>query len=80
MGSFAELVASYQKLLKELANSPDVSRGPLLERLMWTLMAFSIIVVSLRLYTKCTRAKRLYIDDWLMVAALVSLPALLEIE
>lgn len=51
-------------LIASLSDAPDVSQGPLLVRVVWTLLALSILVVSLRLYGKITTARKLYIDDW----------------
>lgn len=60
-----------QSLLESLSDAPDVSQGPVLERVIWTLLAFSIIIVALRFYAKIKKARRLFVDDYLMLAALV---------
>ncbi|KAF2212238.1 hypothetical protein CERZMDRAFT_16897, partial [Cercospora zeae-maydis SCOH1-5] len=43
--------------------------GPLLVRVIWTLLAFSILIVALRFYAKILKAKTLFIDDYLMLIA-----------
>ncbi|GIZ39126.1 hypothetical protein CKM354_000251700 [Cercospora kikuchii] len=59
-----------QSLLESLSDAPDVSQGPVLERVIWTLLAFSIIIVALRFYAKIKKARRLFVDDYLMLIAL----------
>lgn len=54
-----------------LKDSSNANQGPILMRIIWTLLALSILVVGLRLYAKLTTARRIYVDDWLMVTALV---------
>lgn len=60
-----------QSLLESLSDAPDVSQGPVLERVVWTLLAFSIVIVTLRFYAKFKKARRLFVDDYLMLIALV---------
>lgn len=67
MPSTEQLVKIFAKLTK----APNVTQGPLLLKVLWTLLAFSIIIVALRIWTKLQRAHRLYYDDVLMVAALL---------
>lgn len=58
-------------IFASLKDSPNVNQGPALIGTIWTLLALSILVVGLRLYAKLTTARRIYVDDWLMVTALV---------
>lgn len=41
-------------------------------RLVWTLLALSTVVMTLRIWTKVRKTHRLYYDDGVMVVALVS--------
>jgi hypothetical protein len=52
-------------------NKPNTSQGPTLIRIIWTLLALSIVVVALRLAAKLVAARRIFVDDLLMVAALL---------
>lgn len=58
-------------IFASLKDSPNVNQGPALIGTIWTLLALSILVVCLRLYAKLKTARRIYVDDWLMVTALV---------
>lgn len=58
-------------VLDDLRSDPDVNRGPLVDRVVWVFVSISIIVVALRLWTKWRTTSRLYLDDALMVLALL---------
>ncbi|KXS99635.1 hypothetical protein AC578_9906 [Pseudocercospora eumusae] len=58
-------------VITSAVSAPNVSQGPLLERLIWALLGVSILVVVLRLYTKWHTARRLFVDDVLMVFAVL---------
>lgn len=49
---------------------PDTSKGPVLLRTVWVLIALSTIVVALRIFVKTRNARRLYWDDLLIFLAL----------
>jgi hypothetical protein len=40
--------------------------------LAWTLLTVSILVVTLRIYTRITRIRKVGVDDYLMVCSVVS--------
>lgn len=41
--------------------------------LAWTLLIVSILVVSLRIYTRITRIRKVRADDYLMICSVVSI-------
>ncbi|KAK5736065.1 hypothetical protein LTR17_007736 [Elasticomyces elasticus] len=48
---------------------PDHNQGPLLNRVIWTLLAISGLVAAARLWTKWRKTRRLYWDDGLIILA-----------
>ncbi|CAK4033832.1 Hypothetical predicted protein [Lecanosticta acicola] len=67
-------IAGLVALWKKSREAPDETRGPLLLRVVWVLLAISMFVLTLRLWAKFHTTRRLYHDDALMTAsALVGL-------
>ncbi|KAF2172908.1 hypothetical protein M409DRAFT_16863 [Zasmidium cellare ATCC 36951] len=58
-------------LFDSLQDEPDVNRGPLVDKVVWVFISISIIIVALRFWTKWRTTNRLYIDDGLMLMALL---------
>ena len=56
-----------------LAALPHDNDGPKLNAVIWTLTAVSAIFLGLRFYCKTARAKGLWWDDWLLMAAWVGI-------
>lgn len=54
-----------------LGQYPDENLGPLVQRLVWALLAVSSVVMAMRFYVKLRETRRVYVDDWLMLLALV---------
>jgi tryptophan-rich sensory protein len=81
MSSASAEVAAAQGQADSSAGSallyPDDNNGPVLMKVVWTLLAFTTIIFALRIYTKANKTYRLYWDDCLMFVALVCEPALL---
>jgi len=50
---------------------PDHDLGPMLIKVTWTLLGTSAIVVSARLFVKMRTLRKLFLDDYLMILALV---------
>jgi hypothetical protein len=52
----------------------DVNNGPPVVVANWTEAAIAIIVVALRLYTQARVVRKVHVEDYLIVAALVQTP------
>jgi len=50
---------------------PDVNLGPRLVKTVWCLLALSTVVLCARFFVKIKTVRKLYIDDYLMMIALV---------
>lgn len=50
----------------------DENLGPMLIKTTWSLLGISSIVVSARLFVKIRTLRKLFVDDYLMILALVS--------
>jgi len=57
-----------------LAALPHDNDGPKLNAVIWTLTGVSAVFLALRLYCKTSRAKGMWWDDWVLLAAWVSDP------
>lgn len=53
-------------------NPDDPGRGPMVMGVIWTFGALALIVVAVRLWVRMAVMKALVVEDWLMVAAVVS--------
>jgi nicotinamide riboside transporter PnuC len=56
----------------ERGRTTDDNRAPPVQRTVWILLAISTIVIFTRLVVKLRTTRRLYLDDALMILALVS--------
>jgi hypothetical protein len=54
------------------ANPRGDDNGLTVVILAWTLLIVSILVVSLRVYTRITRVRKVRADDYLMICSVVS--------
>ena len=54
------------------ADPRDDDNGLTVVVLAWTLLIVSILVVSLRVYTRITRVRNVRADDYLMICSVVS--------
>ena len=61
-----------QEMLEHPGNPKD-DQGPAILYTIWFLIGTSALVISLRLWVKLSRTRRLYYDDVIMILALVSL-------
>jgi hypothetical protein len=57
-------------------SGPDDGRdhedlGPMLNTVFWTMAALSTIFLALRVYTKVSRRRKMWWDDWLLIASWV---------
>ena len=52
--------------------SPASDNGLTVVVLAWTLLTVSILVVTLRIYTRITRIRKVGADDYLMIYSVVS--------
>lgn len=60
-----------RQLPADLVTSENITHGPALLKTIWSLVAISTIVLAARLWVKWTHARRIFLDDWIMVLALV---------
>ena len=49
----------------------DVNRGPLIIAVSFVEFAFALLLVVLRFYTRIKLVRKIGLDDWLVLAALV---------
>jgi hypothetical protein len=54
-----------------LAALPHDNAAPRLNATLWTLTGISLIFLALRVYCKSFRSRRLWWDDWILIAAWV---------
>jgi hypothetical protein len=54
------------------AETGQENHGPYLLRVVWALAALSTLLLGLRVYCKLSRCRRLWWDDYVLIAAWVS--------
>jgi len=64
---------SAQMTAEELAQLPHDDRGPQILGVHWTLTFFATIFLCLRIYTKRLTGRSLWWDDWILIAAWVTI-------
>lgn len=58
--------------LSEAVDYNDLGRGPLIMGLTWTFAGLAILAVMLRFYVRTKLGNGIILEDWLMLAAMVS--------
>lgn len=67
-------MADPQLTPEQLAQLPHDDRGPAVLAVHWSLTAVATIFLALRVYCKRITGRRLWWDDWILIAAWVRVP------